>query len=204
MEKTIITKGEYARLKGRAPSCVSNWIAEGKITPAALAGTGTRAKIWVERADADLEERLDPAQQIAQERTAFAAQPISSNDASSKASGADGDFVRAERKARAAKAVNEARFAQLKAEKESGRWIETEMAQRAWRQELSQLIDEFETFLTSTLARTLAEAHDLDAKALSIEIRDLYHAHRRKAAARAKEELSTEAELPAPAGSEAA
>ncbi len=204
MEETIITKGEYAQLKGRAPSCVSNWIAEGKITPAALVGTGTRAKIWVERADADLEERLDPGQQVAQPRSAFASGSASPSDTSPKASAVDDDFVRGERKARAAKAAIEARLAQLNLERESGRWIETDKAQRAWRQELSQLIDEFETFLASTLARAVAEAHSLDAKALSIEIRELYHAHRRKAAEHARDELSMEPERPSPAGSEAA
>src|SRR4051812_39722045 len=64
--KTIVTKAEYAALKERGASAVSNWIAEGKITRAALVGEGVRARIWVEQADADLLLRLDPSQQTAQ------------------------------------------------------------------------------------------------------------------------------------------
>lgn len=65
--KTVVTKGQYARLKNRAPSAVSNWIAEGKISRDALIGEGRNARVWVEKADADLAVSLDPAQQAAQE-----------------------------------------------------------------------------------------------------------------------------------------
>jgi hypothetical protein len=64
--RTIITKGEYARLKERSPAAVSIWIRDGKISRDALIGEGNAAKIWVEQADADLARSLDPAQQAAQ------------------------------------------------------------------------------------------------------------------------------------------
>lgn len=64
--ETIVTKTEYARMRGRDASRVSRWIAEGKITPAALVGEGIRARIWVEQADADLDRNLDLGQQLAQ------------------------------------------------------------------------------------------------------------------------------------------
>ena len=66
--KTIVTKAQYAALKGRKPSNVSNWIREGKITHLALVGSGVRAQIWVEQADHDLLCTLDPSQQAAQAR----------------------------------------------------------------------------------------------------------------------------------------
>jgi len=61
-----MTKKQYAAYKQRKPSAVSNWIANGRITQAALIGGGNRAKIWVEQADRDLASRLDVGQQEAQ------------------------------------------------------------------------------------------------------------------------------------------
>jgi hypothetical protein len=49
--RTIVTQAEYAKLKNREPSSVSKWIAEGKISKAALIGEGVRAQIWVEQAE---------------------------------------------------------------------------------------------------------------------------------------------------------
>jgi hypothetical protein len=82
--KTIVTKAAYAALRNRSPSAVSNWISKGRISPAALIGVGTRAKIWVERADADLAARLDPGQQDAQVRP-IALQALPSLDKASPA-----------------------------------------------------------------------------------------------------------------------
>jgi hypothetical protein len=76
----LVSKSEYARLRGRAPSAVSNWIAEGKLKPPALVGSGPRAKVDVAQADRQLGALLDLGQQLAQER------PVAS-----AASGDDGD-----------------------------------------------------------------------------------------------------------------
>jgi hypothetical protein len=64
--KTLISKSEYAK-PGRGPSAVSNWLAEAKISLSAIEGTGRFAKIWVEKADADLARNLDPIRQAVQE-----------------------------------------------------------------------------------------------------------------------------------------
>src|SRR5690349_10667216 len=64
--KTVMSKSEFARLKRRGASAVSNWIAAGKISEAALIGKGNSAKIWVEQAEADLAASLDPSQQAIQ------------------------------------------------------------------------------------------------------------------------------------------
>lgn len=67
----ILTRREYAAEKFRTYSCVCLWIENGRISPAAIVplppdrkrkGTG----IWVERADADLAQRLSAGQQRAQ------------------------------------------------------------------------------------------------------------------------------------------
>ncbi len=64
----VVTKAAYARMKGRVPSTISNWIAKGTISAAALRGDGVRARIIVDRADADLAANLDPSQQPGQAR----------------------------------------------------------------------------------------------------------------------------------------
>jgi ribosomal protein S27AE len=55
---TLIRKIDYAQLKNRSPAAVSNWIRDGALSPPAIVGHGQRAKIWLERADADLARNL--------------------------------------------------------------------------------------------------------------------------------------------------
>ena len=62
--RALVTRSQYARMKGRTPTTVHRWVTRGKISPSALIG----GKIWVEQADRDLLETLDPAQQAAQAR----------------------------------------------------------------------------------------------------------------------------------------
>jgi len=183
--KTIITKGEFARRKSRTPSAISNWIAEGKITPAALIGQGNRARIWVEQAEQDLAQSLDVSQQMAQETPVLAAKPDASDG---EGPTADDHLVR-ERRARALKAEADAGLSQLRQAREAGRWIETHEAQRQWGRELAKIVGELETFLSGPLARELAVRHGLDWKALAVEIRELYRAQRQTVADRATAEL---------------
>lgn len=63
-----MTKAQFAKAKGRSRGCISNWIATGKITKAALVGEGVRARVLVEQAERDLIANLDPVQQMALER----------------------------------------------------------------------------------------------------------------------------------------
>ncbi|ODR98912.1 hypothetical protein AUC68_06995 [Methyloceanibacter methanicus] len=195
--KTVVTKAEYAAMKERRPSCVSNWIAEGKITSAALVGQGTRAKIWVEQADRDLAAGLHIGQQLAQDRPAFdrASDALPREETGSRAApvsatAAGDDFLLSARKAKAAKDISEAKLAQLKMERETGRWIDAQKAQQVWSRELSGILLDIDTFITGALAREIADRHGLDAKSLAVEIRALYRAHRRSAADQAKEKAA--------------
>lgn len=51
---TLISKGELARILDRSPAAVSNWISTGRISPAAIIGSGQRARLWVEQVERDL------------------------------------------------------------------------------------------------------------------------------------------------------
>jgi hypothetical protein len=190
--KTIVSKAKFAEMKGRVPSAVSNWIAEGKITAAALIGSGIRAQIWVEQAEADLKRTLDPAQQAAQELPAnmpgpgIAPPPDAPLSPSRVLSQEDDENLRRKRKADADKAEEDARAALRRNNVEAGRWVDAAEQAREFAAQLAKLNADVETFLASSLARTVAEAHGLDWKALSIEMRDLYRNFRLSTADQAK------------------
>lgn len=187
--KTIVTKAEYAALKQRGASSVSNWIAEGKITAAALIGKGLRARIWVEQADADLARALDPTQQLSQEHPilpALAAPPVAgegpavsggTSAAAAAAAEIDADIA-IRRKADARRAEAEAIAAERRNAVEDGRYIDAAEATRAWSGELARLVSDHEMFVTMSLARTIAARHGLDWKELSVEMRGELRRHR--------------------------
>ncbi|MFG1262350.1 hypothetical protein [Xanthobacter aminoxidans] len=173
--KTIITKGEFAKLKGRAPSAISNWIADGRITAAALVGSGVRARIWVEQAERDLARNLDPSQQIAQDRPVSMAAPAGSVAPEAPAAPlpapAEDEDLRRRRRADAESAEHQAELLRMKREREAGRWVEAADAQKRFSAELVKFVTEVETWAAQKLARTLAEKHGLDWRTLSADVR---------------------------------
>lgn len=176
--RQIVTKSEFARLKGRTAQCVSKWISTRKITENALVGVGVRAKIDVELAEADLTRTLDPVEQGKLER------PLVPSGNSAEV--IDLEIIRRKRLADAERAEHEAEAARRKNAVDEGRWVDVEEATKVWGRELSQIVADFETFLTNVAARKFAEAHGLDWKATSIELRNLFRAHRTETAEEAR------------------
>lgn len=64
MQAELVTKGEFAAMINVSPGRVSQYLAEGKITAAAVHGSGQRAKIDPVRAKADLRLTLDVSQRL--------------------------------------------------------------------------------------------------------------------------------------------
>lgn len=64
MTPIVVTKGEFAKLRGVSAGRVSQWIAEEKITGAALVGEGRYAQIDVRIATEQLRGRLDVGQRL--------------------------------------------------------------------------------------------------------------------------------------------
>lgn len=178
--RTIVTKREFAILKGRKPSAISNWITAGKITSAALIGEGTRARIWVEQADADLARTLDPSRQAGQ------AKPIA---------GANDDDLRRRRRADVDRAELEAEQVRRRMAQDEGRWMLAADAKQEWGRELSQFITDFETFLTRNFARAISERHGLDWKAVATDAREIFRAHRADIADAATAKLRERGEM---------
>jgi hypothetical protein len=191
--RTIETKGEYARRKNRKPSAVSNWIADGKISREALVGEGNAARIWVERADEDLIASLNPAQQHASQhpanaRTTFlpltttlapAHEALAAKMPAAPGAMSDRELDLARRaKADADRAEYEAEASRRRLLVDDGKYVVAEDAARAWVREMSKLISQIETFLSTTLARQLAEKHGLDWKALTVEMREEFRVFR--------------------------
>lgn len=174
--KTIVTKGEFATMKGRKPSAISNWIADGRITPAALVGSGVRARIWVEQAERDLARNLDPSQQIAQDRPISLAAPAPEPSPPPAAlppqpAQAEDEDLRRRRRADADAAEHAAQFARLRNERETGRWVEAAEVRKLFSRELSDFVTETETWAAQKLARGLADKYALDWRTLSADIR---------------------------------
>lgn len=190
--KTIVSKGEFARLKQRGPSAVSNWIAHGKISAAALIGKGNAAKIWVEQAERDLAASLDPSQQVIQAVPILPtsapvpdlpldAAPIAPAPAARQPSppmtDREADLARRTR-ADADRAELDLELARRKMAVDEGRYVLAEDAARSYGRELAKLLSETETFLFSTLAREIANANGIDWKTLAVGMRESYRRFR--------------------------
>jgi hypothetical protein len=205
--KTLMSKSEFAKHVGRGPSAISNWIAAGKITAAALVGDGHRAEIWAEQALRDLGRTLDQPRQWRQPRPILAprseAVAVMAEAAIEHADDADRVAPMTARTAAAARDIDLARRARADADRaeltveatrrrlalDEGRFVVATEAAQAWGRELARVTANTELFLFSTLARKLADAHGLDWKALAVEIRDSFRTFRASAADAAQAEL---------------
>jgi hypothetical protein len=204
--RTIVTKLEYAALKQRSPQAVSNWIAEGKLTAAALVGQGQRARIWVEQADRDLARFLDPSQQAAQPRPIdqAAAAPPPGGDlfgapGTTSPAAASGDDIARKRRADADSAELAAERARRLAEVESGRWVEAAEAKKQWGAELTKVITELETFIGTALPKAIADhIEGADWKTISVIARQEYRKYRAGVADRYQKQLAARTPAPAP------
>lgn len=183
--KTIVTKAQFAEMRGVTPSAVSNYIKQGKISEAALQGTGNRAKIWAEQALSDLARTLDQSQQVS--RPALSPMLPASVAPSSTS---DDEDLRRRRAADAIKAEQEAIAATRRNETESGRWIDAQEVRKEYGQELAKLIGSTDTFVGSTLARALADRFGLEWKDVSLFCRTEYRKFRAAGSEQTKADLA--------------
>ncbi|MGD9544961.1 hypothetical protein [Methylocystis sp.] len=189
--KTIESKGEFATRMQRSPACITKWIKLGKISAAALVGEGNSARIWVERAKADLSASLDPSQQAIQVapidacapapppivESALAPPPPANPGLGSVASERERDLARRAR-ADADAAELDAEAKRRKLALDEGRYVVAEDAAAIWGRELSKFIGEAETFIGTSLSRDIAERHNLDWKTLASQMREAWRAFR--------------------------
>jgi hypothetical protein len=143
-----------------------------------------RARIWVEQAEADLAASLSPSQQWHHEFPANATTsplPIVAaapeQPQNSPAPLQPSDLAR-RIKADADRAEYEAEVSRRRLLVDEGHYVVAEDTVREWGRELAKLIGEIETFLSTTLAKSLAEKHGLDWKTLTVEMREKFRVFR--------------------------
>jgi hypothetical protein len=186
---TVVSKGEYARMRGRAPSAVSNWIAEGKLTVAALVGEGYSARILVEQADLDLARGLDPGQQAAQElpivppltRPAAA----ESSEPSGPSSATIDDDLRRRRKAAADKAEHDAEAARRRLALDNGKWVDAAEAAAGMARIAGQVVTDCEAWLVDASAAMQAARPASERDFLHL-LRREFHKLRERLSARSR------------------
>lgn len=186
MSDDVVTKGEFAKLRGVAPSAVSNWLRDGKLFGDALVGTGPRARIRVAVAEAQLAATLDPGQQMGQGKVPLAA-TVRTEDESSLA------------RYQAAKAEREElRLAQEKAEAEAreGEYLRTEEARADWGAQMSALTAGVEAALPDA-ANRIAAALQVDPSAVTRVLRTWFRDMRARLSSDAAARAAAEAELAA-------
>ncbi|WP_170284502.1 hypothetical protein [Roseospira marina] len=217
-----MTKGDFARLVGRAPSAVSNWIADGKLSGAALDGPGRSARVVVPEALRQLGMKLDVRQQMAQARPvdtgAFAPSAPIQTPTRGAARGGVGD---AQERLAAAKAEREELALireRAEAKARDGAWLPTAEARAEFAGVLHRTIRTTEVWLqveapqavlaalvpedvdalaerlgtTPSTVRGVLAALGVDQRALGVVLRDGYRDHRRQTAERAGAEADEE------------
>jgi len=213
-----VTKGEFARMVGRAPSAISNWIADGKLSGAALDGDGRSARVVVPEALRQLGMKLDVRQQMAQARPVETGGFAPSAPIRSPTRGVVGD---AQERLAAAKAEREELALireRAEAKARDGAWLPTAEARAEFAAVLHRTIQATEVWLqveapqavlaalvpddVETLAERLGTtpgtvrgvlaALGMDQRTLGVVLRDGYRDHRRQAAERAGAEAEEE------------
>lgn len=184
--RTILTKGEFAKRKHRSPACVSNWLAEGKISQAALVGEGHRARIWLEQAEADLAASLSPNQQWskdfpANERTSLF--PASDTTAPEPVPVSDLELDRARRaKADADKAEYDAEVVRRRLLLDNGRFVLTRDVVAQTGKITTRMMTFFENALVE-LAAAIASKYSLPQRDVLHVLREEFRKIRARAAA---------------------
>jgi hypothetical protein len=155
----LISKSEFARRRGVSPQRVSQWVAEGKITPPALVGEGRSAKINEAAAIEQLAGRLDTNQRQGN-GIATKLAPVADDDVDSNPS--------LEKRLLKAKVRNSEMLSQKREEEEllrRGVLSETAAVKAAWSRGFGEMISAFEGafpgFASAIAAKPGASAREM-------------------------------------------
>lgn len=168
----LVSKGKFAEMVGRTPAAVSQWIAGGKLSGAALVGEGRFAQVNVEVALQQLGITLDLGQQLAQSAPilsgatlpapAPAAAPMAAEPSlfsQPQLPPAPAQVDDDQRRLLAARADREelARAKDIAAAKErDGEWMVTAKAEEAWSAQLARIVQAMESWLVTSAATRCA------------------------------------------------
>jgi hypothetical protein len=192
---TAVSKGEFAALIGVSPGRISQYLSEGKISAAAMQGHGRSARIFVEKAKADLrltrdvsqslgnglDTRLDPEPASADHGFPFDRSPPAGypKDPPDTPPAPNIDMKLKLAKLEQAERAN--RNAAIEDEKERGRFTETSEATKAMGRIASSMLDIFEGGLTD-MATAISAAFKLPERDVKHLIRQEFRKVRENAA----------------------
>lgn len=160
--EAAVSKGEFAAIIGVSPGRISQYLSEGKISQAALEGSGRNAKIRVEQAKADLRLTLDVSQRLGNGiETRLDGHPSPSSAQPSAVAPAIGgtqsglDYEIKQQKLNQLLRTN--RNGAIEEAKARGQLIETDEAQAQMSRVASAMLEVFEGGLTDIAAAIAAE-----------------------------------------------
>lgn len=169
----ILTKSEFAQLRGVDKSAVSHWIRDGKLAGNALVGEGRAAKIRVAEAQRQLGGSLDLGQQLAQGKRPTASSVAPDDEDAIPLAPAD-DHAARYQKAKADTAVLDAERARRRMAQEVGVYTATEAAKDAWSKELAQLIqavDQWWPDVAELIQQLASDGKPLEPKRVTVALR---------------------------------
>lgn len=180
----IVSKQDYAAMRGRSPAAVSHWIAQGKLKAPALVGVGRSAKINVALADQQLSTVLDIGQQMAQ------AQPILPG-ATTEAPAATVPLVEDDQRlflrAKREREELDLSVARAKAAELEGRWLDVQLAAEAWAGELGGIYRSIESWLLTVVPAEIAGLDKHDARSIGAHLKHGFRELRQRIADQAAE-----------------
>ena len=194
--RTIESKSAFAQRRSVSAGRVSQWIGEGKIPAAALVGTGPSAQIDVEIAEQHLDRVLHPGQRLARAQQLLQASlPVDDTpEAASQGSGQARDMALRLQELKLEEA-EDARQERLRRRlREAGELMAAEEARRAWAKQLAELVRAIDAWLPD-LGRTLAVELGVDAKLVTVRLRQEWRAFRLRLVAAAEVQAAEEVEL---------
>lgn len=163
--RRLVSKSEFARLRGITPARISQLIGDGRIHGDAIVGTGPRAQIDANVANQQLGDSLDITQQMAQQRpTAPDGLPLSSDQKRIQA-------------AKAEQAEISARQARREEAAQAGFYVRTEDVRRAWSRELTELLAGIDGWIAEA-AGALTRDLGIDQKQATVLLRKEWRAFR--------------------------
>lgn len=183
MNEGIVSKSQFAAIAGVTKPRVSQWLAEGKISGAAIVGSGHRARINVAVAQEQLRKNLDPVQWLGANGRAVTGGFDQNGTAD------DGTVESSIKLARLQQLELSNAKARTEAAVRSGKYMRTTDARQEQGRVAARLMSVFETSLTEFAAAILAEPPKTQRDALRA-LRTAWHAIRIRQAKASGEEAA--------------
>ena len=180
---TIVTKSEFARHRGVAPSRVTALIKTGRLHSDALVGDGRDQRIVLQIAEQQLTVQ-DPVKVLAAQMRADRPATVTAAAPPTVASRpVEDDATSRYNRARAEEAEMRVARERERRAAEKGRWIRTEEARQLAGRAQAEVIDTVEAWIYDASV-AVADAAGCDARTVEVAMREAWRTHRQTQAER--------------------